>query len=323
MAVAGCKAILAAVALSACCVVDVAHGFSSALSCPVDIFNCLGDDDCGACLNLLQDTGLTLGGVEFELCGELYAGTCVTAESVGCNTENEDLVDLFDCVFEDTFGCDDFTTCEDATAAEAAASASAPPSAAPAATPAPSTATTTTTAVPAAAAPAAPETATPATATPATATSAPAAAPTFPTPVFPLPSAAPTPGSRGGNFLAPSSPTAAPTADGSGAGFGTAFPSPAVFEGTMAPSASSASPTGVVDGLRGGIGSAFSVAPTAAPSSGFEALDDLEDGVDGGASSSVRRTDAGLTAAAWSVALATTTALCGLSSALAAAALAV
>ena len=309
MAAVSCTAVWAVVVFSACCV-DVAHGFSSgAISCPLDIFSCLGDGECGACLNLLQDTGLTLGDVEFELCGELYAGTCVTAESVGCNVENEDLEELLACVFDDTFGCDDFTTCQAATATEAPAAPEAPaateapafaPSAAPATTPAPSITATTVT---------------PATATPAAVTTAPGAttapaARTFPTPVFPLPSAAPTTGSRG--IFSPPTATATPTADGSGAFFGTAAPSPAMFEGTMAPSESSAAPTGV-DGLRGGIGSAFSAAPTAAPS-GFQDLDDLEDGANGGVAS-IRHAGGGI-GGVWSIVFAT--ALAGLSSALAA-----
>lgn len=281
--VVSCKAVLAVVAFGVCCV-DVAHGFSSAISCPLDVFSCIGDDECSSCLELLGDSGLTLGGVEFELCSELYAGMCVTADSIGCNVENEELVDLFACAVDEEFGCDDFTTCADATAGlvEATEAPASAPSTAPAIpTPAPSIARATD--IPAT---------TPVTAAPAIATPAPVA-PTFPTPVFPLPTAAPTTGSRGNVLL----PTAAPTAGGSAA-FGTAFPSPAMFESsadTMAPSESSAAPTGV-DGIRGGIGSAFSGAPTAAPT-GFEGLDDLEDGTNGG---DFARHTAG-TAVAWCV----------------------
>lgn len=260
--VVGCPAVLAVVVFVSCCV-DVGHGFSSAVSCPIELLSCLGNGECGSCLQLLQDTDLTIAGIEFELCSELYAGMCGTADSIGCDTDNDELADVFACFAEDQFGCDDFTTCAEATAGlDEPTEAPAPvPSAAPA-TPAPSIAATTT-AIPAA-------------------TPAPAA-PTFPTPVFPLPTAAPSPGSRG-NF---SPSTAVPTAGGPGA-LGTAFPSPAMFESstdTMAPSRSSAAPTGV-DGLRGGggTGGAFSAAPTAAPT-GFEGLDDLEDGTNGGISS--------------------------------------
>lgn len=302
--VGGKAAALAAIALGACCV-DVAHGFSSSIACPLDALSCIGDDECAFCLNLLRDAGLSPANLEFEECGELYAGMCLTVESYGCNVENEDLVDLLACTIEEEYGCGDFTTCADATAGLAAATeapASAP-SAAPAAaaTPAPSAAATT--AVPVAAATAAAATASPVAATvapAAIATTAAPGAPTFATPVFPLPTAAPTPGSRGGIF---SPPTAAPTAAGSEA-TDTAFPSPAVFESstdTMAPSESSAAPTGV-DGLRGEIGGAFSGAPTAAPT-GSEGLD----GANGGASSSGQ-------AAAWCVGFATV--LAGLGSAL-------
>eukprot|EP00752_Nemacystus_decipiens_P003681 g3391.t1 len=261
-----------------------------------------------SCVGLLQDTGQTLGDIEFELCSELYAGTCTTAESVGCNVDNEELEELLACVFEDNFGCDDFMTCEDATAGLATEVPAAAPSAAPA-TPSPSTAAATP--VPVAAAPAA--TGTPATATPAPAATTAPTAPTFPTPVFPLPSAAPTTDSRGGSFSP--TPTAAPTADASPPLSSTAFPSPAVFEGTtvdtMAPSGSSIAPTGV-EGLRGGIGNAFSGAPTAAPS-GFEAVDDVVDGTNGGTPAIIRHAAGN---AAWSIAFAT--ALASLTSALAA-----
>lgn len=235
----GCPAVLAVLVFGACCV-NVGHGFSSAVACPVEVFSCLGSDECTFCLDGLQDAGLNLGGIDFELCGELYADVCGTADSVGCNTENEELVELLTCIAEDQYSCDDFTTCEEATAGLIGA----------AGTPAPSIAAAT--AVPA------------------------PASPTFPTPVFPLSSAAPSSGSRG-NFLPP---TTAPTA-GVSETFGTAFPSPAVFEGTMAPSESSAAPT---TEYRGGIWGSFSASPTAAPT-GFEGLDDSEDAVSGGLSS--------------------------------------
>eukprot|EP00752_Nemacystus_decipiens_P003685 g3395.t1 len=390
MVAVGCKAVLAVFAMSACCL-DVAHGISSEIeiSCPMDVVSCLANDECNSCVDLLQDTGI-LGDIDFQLCGELYAGMCKTAESVGCNADNEELGELFACIFQDNFGCDDFTTCEDATAGLATDAPAAAPSAAPAtpspstaagtpvpvaatppspspstavptptpvaatpSTPSPSTAvptpvpvaatpdtpspsTAAETAVPVAATPATPSPST-AAATPVPVTAAPAAtttpatevptaaattvpaAPTFPTPGFPLdPSAAPTPGSRGGSSSR--TVTAAPTADGSGGLSSTAFPSPWVFEGTtadtMAPSESSAAPTGV-DALRGGIGNAFSWAPTTAPStaapSGFEALDDVEDGTNGGESAVSRHTPG---TAAWFIVLAT--ALASLNSALAA-----
>ncbi|CAM9786390.1 unnamed protein product, partial [Ectocarpus sp. 8 AP-2014] len=79
--------LLALVALNAC--FDVGAGFSSGIPCPVDLFSCLGDDECSSCLDALQENDLPVLGGDFELCGDLYAGVCAAAEAVGCNTDNE------------------------------------------------------------------------------------------------------------------------------------------------------------------------------------------------------------------------------------------
>lgn len=50
------------------------------------------------------------------------------------------------------------------------------------------------------------------------------------------------------------------------------------MEGTAAPSASSLAPTPAADGLHGG----YSGAPTAAPTTGVDGVDDRTDGVNGG-----------------------------------------
>lgn len=90
---------------------DVGDCFSSALGCPFEVLSCLTIDTCNDCLNALQSAGLTVGGQDFEVCSELYAGTCATALSVGCDTTNAELVELLTCVAEDAFGCEDFTSC--------------------------------------------------------------------------------------------------------------------------------------------------------------------------------------------------------------------
>jgi len=115
MAVA-CQTGLILAMLGAFCA-SVGHSFSSVISCPVELFSCLADSECDACLDDLGDAGLTVGGFDFELCSELYANVCVTAGSVGCDTDNPELADLLMCVADDQYGCNDFTTCEEAIAA--------------------------------------------------------------------------------------------------------------------------------------------------------------------------------------------------------------
>ncbi|CAM9346109.1 unnamed protein product [Ectocarpus sp. 12 AP-2014] len=226
-------ALLALVVLNAC--FDVGAGFSSDIPCPIDLFSCLGDDECSSCLDALQENDLPLLGGDFEQCGDLYAGVCAVAEAIGCNTDNEELVEFLTCVADDSYGCGDFTTCTDFPAEVETPPPTAPPS---------PTAAPTAAAVP---------TPTPSTAAP---TAAVAAA-----------TSAPSSGSRGG---LPFSPTAAPTGGGNGRGLDTAFPTSAsLFEDFMDTLAPSAAPTGGPDGgLRGG--DVFSDAPTAAPTVGFE-----------------------------------------------------
>lgn len=259
--------VLAVVIFSGC--LDVGHCFSStAVPCPLELISCLGNEDCGACLAILQDGEFVAGVADFELCSELYAEICVTVDSAGCDTENIELVTLLTCAAEDLYACTEFTTCADATAGsgtgglEGATEAPAP--LASAATPTPSNAATAT-----------------ATDTP---SATPAPAPTFTTPTFPLlpttaPAAAPPAGSPSSSTDVILDPTAAPTAGVSRA-LNTAYPSAALLEGitdTMAPSTASAAPTGF-DVVRGGEG-VFSESPTAAPTA-FEGL--LEDDANGG-----------------------------------------
>lgn len=263
-------ALLGLVVLTAC--FDVGAGFSSGIPCPIDLLSCLGNDECSSCLDALQGSDFALLEGDFELCGDLYADVCATAEAIGCNTDNEELVEFLTCVADDSYGCGDFTTCADFPAPEE------PPP--PTATPSPLVAAST----------AAPGTSAPSgggggggdDAT----TTTPAAAVPTPTPSFAETSAptaavaaaatsAPSSGSRGGLF----SPSAAPTGDGNRQSLDTAFPTPSsVFEGFMDTLAPSASPTGPDGGLRGGV--VFSDTPTAAPMIiGFEdALDDVSAG---------------------------------------------
>ena len=279
------RAVLPLVILGAFCA-GVGHGFTSAFSCPVEVFNCLASEQCDSCLDALGDTGLTVGGFDFELCSELYEDVCVVATAQECDVDNVELVDLLSCVAEDLYGCNDFTTCEEALAASGSdglfETTEAPPPAPSAAggTPAPATAD---------------------------------APPTFTVPTVPLPSAAPSSGSRGGIFA----PTTAPTGSGTGM-LGTAHPSSSMFEFTTdsmtgsSSSAISAAPTAAsADGSRGGIGSTFSVSPTAAPS-GLEGADGLEDGANGG----VVTRPTGSSSGAWCFSL--LSAVVGLVSALAA-----
>ncbi len=232
---------------------SVGHGFSSVISCPIELFSCLANPECDACLDALGDAGLTVGGLDFELCSELYADVCVTASRVGCDTDNSELADLLMCVAEDQYGCTDFTTCEEAIAASGndglfeSPEAPAPPAPADADdTPAPTTAE-------------------------------------LNIPANPLASAAPT-SSPTGAILPP---TPAPTSSGTGT-LSTAQPTSFLFEFTTDSttlSATSAAPTpATADGLRGGAGSAFSVSPTAAPT-GFGGVDGREDGASGGIAS--------------------------------------
>ncbi|CAB1105543.1 unnamed protein product [Ectocarpus sp. CCAP 1310/34] len=245
-------ALLALVVLNAC--FDLGTGFSSGIPCPVDLFSCLGDDECSSCLDALQENDLPLIGGDFELCDDLYASVCAAAEAIGCNTDNEELVEFLTCVADDSFGCGDFTTCADFPAEVETPPPTVPPS---------PTATTTAAAVP-----------TPAPSFPFPATAAPTAAVAAAT-------SAPSSGSRGG---LPFSPTAAPTGGGNAKGRDTASPTPASsFEGFMDTLAPSAAPTGGPDGgLRGG--DVFSDTPTAVPTVGFE--DEL-DGVSAGSALAV------------------------------------
>ncbi|CAM9339179.1 unnamed protein product [Ectocarpus fasciculatus] len=272
-------ALLASVVLNAC--FDVAAGFSSGIPCPADLFSCLGNDECSSCLDALQESDLAVLDGDFELCGDLYADVCTTAQAVDCNTDNEELVEFLTCVADDSYGCGDFTTCADFLPAEEEEEETPPPTA----TPSPLVANA--------------KTASPGTAAPSggggggdddATTTAPAALVPTPTPSFPLPettaptavataTSAPSPGSRGGLF----SPTAAPTGGGNQQGLGTAFPTSAsVFEGFMDTLAPSAAPTGPDGGLRGGV--AFSDSPTAAPTIGFE---DALDGASAGSALAV------------------------------------
>lgn len=255
-----CQTGLAVALLGACCA-SVGHGFSSVISCPVDLFSCLANTECDACLDALGDAGLTVGGFDFELCSELYADVCVTAGSIGCDTDNPELADLLTCVAEDQYGCNDFTTCEEAIAAsgsdglfestEAPAPALSPVAATPAPDPTDPTPVPTTTA--------------------------------FYIPANPIASAAPTSGPRGG--ILP--PTPAPTSSGTGT-LSTAQPTSFLLEFTTdstTSSATSAAPTPAsADGHRGGIGNTFSVSPTAAPT-GVGGVDGREDGASGGIAS--------------------------------------
>eukprot|EP00752_Nemacystus_decipiens_P003683 g3393.t1 len=223
MAAAGCKAVLAVVAMSVR-YLDVAHGFSSGEACPFDVASCLANDECRFCVDILQVTGLTIGDIEFELCGEIYAGVCMAAESVGCNADNEEVGELLACVFQDEADCDDFTTCADATAGPATGAPAATPSAAPA-TPSPSTAAATAvpvaptppTSFPSTAVPTSfPIAATPASPSPPTAAASPvpvAAAPAATTTPATAKPAAPTLDSRGDTFspTANATPTTAPS----------------------------------------------------------------------------------------------------------------
>lgn len=264
-------ALLALVVLNAC--FDVGAGFSSGIPCPVDLFSCLGDDECSSCLDALQENDLPVLGGDFELCGDLYAGVCAAAEAIGCNTDNEELVEFLTCVADDSYGCGDFTTCADFPAEVETPPPTAPPS---------PVVVAATTAVPGTVAPNGGGGGSATTAAP-TAAAVPTPAPSFPLPETAAPTAAvaaatssPSSGSRGG---LPFSPTAAPTGGGNGKGLYTAFPTSAsVFEGFMDTLAPSAAPTGGPDGgLRGG--DVFSDTPTAAPTVGFE---DALDGVSAG-----------------------------------------
>lgn len=124
-------AVAAAVAFSFC--LEVAQCFSSSdIFCPTELIRCVGNEDCSYCLGMLQDDDFLLGGDDPEVCSELYGHVCEAAGSLNCNTENEELIDLFTCAAEDIYGCADFTTCA-ATPAPAATETTSYPSAAPSA----------------------------------------------------------------------------------------------------------------------------------------------------------------------------------------------
>ncbi|CAM9459330.1 unnamed protein product [Scytosiphon promiscuus] len=238
-------AILAAAIFSAR--LDVGDSFSSALGCPFEILSCLGNGDCNDCLDALQSAGLTVAGQDFEVCSELYAGTCASAASVGCDTANAELVELLTCVAEDAFGCDDFTTCAefandvDSSSDEGESSSSDEGGLGAPSTPAPSFGRTM---APAAA-------------------GVPAPGSSF------SPTAVPT-GGDSSSYGDTAYPSASPTWLWSS------------MEDTAAPSASSLAPTPAADGLHGGIGGGHSSAPTAAPTTHSEGLDDRSDGANGG-----------------------------------------
>lgn len=231
------------IAFSFC--LDVAHSFSSTtVPCPSQLISCIGNEECNNCLATLQDDGFLNGGDNPEVCSELYGQVCATADFLGCDTENEELIDFLTCVAEDIYGCTDFPTCAEATAGAAA-------------TPAP-TATATTAATP-------------------------APAPTFSTPTLPLPTPAPavapapatttttpapSPSSTGGEIVPTAAPTTTAPSDGSRAidNNNTSYPS-------AAPSAASAAPTGF-DGSRGGGQGMFSATPTASPSASPTVFED-------------------------------------------------
>eukprot|EP00752_Nemacystus_decipiens_P003684 g3394.t1 len=129
MAALGSKVVLAAVAMSAVGL-DVVHGISSSDVCFDLKQNCVLNAECATCANRLEQDGLIIGDIEFDQCDELYTGVCEKAELLDCDV-NEILEELLACTFEDEAGCDDFTTCADATAGSATEAPAAAPSAAP------------------------------------------------------------------------------------------------------------------------------------------------------------------------------------------------
>ncbi|CAN0229427.1 unnamed protein product, partial [Hapterophycus canaliculatus] len=291
---------------------DVGDCFSSVVGCPFEILSCLGSSECSYCLDELQSMGLTVGNQDVEVCSELYFNICGAAMSVDCDTTNVELVELLTCVAEDAYGCDDFTTCADWTIDEDSSSddeSSSEEGGLEGATAAPFFNTTT--------APAAPGISTP----------APVQA--FPTPTLPSPAtpasaapmAAPSSSARGGDSLAPTATPSGGSGGDPGSYVDTAYPSTAptgfwsFMEDTTAPSASSFAPTSAADGLRGGIEGVHSGAPTAAPTTDFEGLNDRSGGANGGNSSAT----VSVFAVAIVAVLATASALVGIVSPIAAA----
>lgn len=84
--------------------------------CPAEALLCLADDECATCVTALQEVANSATDVlgDFAECNDLYADVCTFVSNAGCNVTNDFFVDFATCVAVETFGCDTFTSCEDA-----------------------------------------------------------------------------------------------------------------------------------------------------------------------------------------------------------------
>lgn len=99
------------------------HAFSSGIACPTEVFICLSNADCSACVDTLQgilaSSEIGVGASEAG-CEGLFSDVCRIVAEAGCDSTNEELADLASCVAEDTFGCAGFTSCADVVIDDAA-----------------------------------------------------------------------------------------------------------------------------------------------------------------------------------------------------------